>query len=94
MTTQKSFEQRSHQSLDISVEPILAPNRDRFVILPIRHDNVWQMYKKAEASFWTAEGMNPINFEYVKEVLSDNISRFLFQRTNKRPIVIPVLIGV
>jgi ribonucleoside-diphosphate reductase beta chain len=55
MTTQKSFEQRSHQSLDISVEPILAPNRDRFVILPIRHDNVWQMYKKAEASFWTAE---------------------------------------
>jgi ribonucleoside-diphosphate reductase beta chain len=25
------------------------------VILPIRHDNVWQMYKKAEASFWTAE---------------------------------------
>lgn len=42
----------------------------------------------------TAEGMNPINFEYVKEVLSDNVSRFLFQRTNKRPIVIPVLIGV
>jgi mRNA degradation ribonuclease J1/J2 len=38
--------------------------------------------------------MNPINFEYVKEVLSDNVSRFLFQRTNKRPIVIPVLIGV
>lgn len=39
-------------------------------------------------------GMNPINFEYVKEVLTDNISRFLFQKTAKRPIVIPVLIGV
>lgn len=39
-------------------------------------------------------GMNPINFDYVKTVLTDNISRFLFQKTNKRPIVIPVLIGV
>lgn len=38
-----------------SLEPILAPNRDRFVILPIRYEQVWQMYKKAEASFWTAE---------------------------------------
>ncbi len=42
----------------------------------------------------TTAGMNPINFEYVKNVLTDNISRFLFQKTNKRPIVIPVLIGV
>jgi ribonuclease J len=41
-----------------------------------------------------AVGMNPINFEYIKETLSDNVSRFLFQQTNKRPIVIPVLIGV
>ena len=39
-------------------------------------------------------GMNPINFEYVKSVLTDNLSRFLFQKTAKRPIVIPVLIGV
>lgn len=30
-------------------------NRDRFVILPIRYDDIWQMYKQAEASFWTAE---------------------------------------
>jgi len=42
----------------------------------------------------TTVGMNPINFEYVKTVLTDNLSRFLFQKTNKRPIVIPVLIGV
>ena len=42
----------------------------------------------------TTSGMNPINFEYVKGVLADNVSRFLFQKTAKRPIVIPVLIGV
>merc|ERR1719474_1522703 len=30
-------------------------NPRRFVILPIQYGDIWQMYKKAEASFWTAE---------------------------------------
>ena len=42
----------------------------------------------------TTQGMHPINFEYVKEQLTDAVSRFLFQKTAKRPIVIPVLLGV
>lgn len=37
------------------VEPILQENRERFVLFPIRHRDMWEMYKKAEASFWTAE---------------------------------------
>jgi ribonucleoside-diphosphate reductase beta chain len=36
-------------------EPILQENKDRFVLFPIKHDIIWEMYKKAEASFWTAE---------------------------------------
>ena len=36
-------------------EPILVENTDRFVLFPIKHQDIWQMYKKAEASFWTAE---------------------------------------
>ena len=36
-------------------EPILKENKDRFVLFPIKHDDVWKMYKQAEASFWTAE---------------------------------------
>lgn len=36
-------------------EVLLTPNKKRFVILPIKHANVWDFYKKAEASFWTAE---------------------------------------
>jgi ribonuclease J len=39
-------------------------------------------------------GMHPINFDYLKTVLTDNVSRFLFQKTAKRPLVIPVLLGV
>ena len=36
-------------------EPILQVNNQRFVLFPIKYPRVWEMYKKAEASFWTAE---------------------------------------
>jgi ribonucleoside-diphosphate reductase beta chain len=38
-----------------SVEPILQENKNRFVIFPIKHHDIWEWYKKMEASFWTAE---------------------------------------
>jgi len=38
-----------------NIEPILIPNKDRFVIFPIKHNDIWDWYKKQEASFWTAE---------------------------------------
>lgn len=36
-------------------EPLLQDNQDRFVLFPIKHNDIWSMYKDAEASFWTAE---------------------------------------
>ncbi|XP_004696082.2 ribonucleoside-diphosphate reductase subunit M2 [Echinops telfairi] len=36
-------------------EPLLKENPRRFVVFPIEYHDIWQMYKKAEASFWTAE---------------------------------------
>ena len=36
-------------------EPILEENKDRFVVFPIKHQDLWEWYKKQEASFWTAE---------------------------------------
>jgi ribonucleoside-diphosphate reductase subunit M2 len=39
----------------LAPEPLLRANPHRFVLFPIQHDNIWQMYKQAEASFWTAE---------------------------------------
>ncbi len=38
--------------------------------------------------------MNPIDLDYVKNNLTDVMAGFLFQRTNKAPMVIPVLIGM
>lgn len=36
-------------------EPILIENKKRFVLFPIKYPELWKAYKKAEASFWTAE---------------------------------------
>jgi mRNA degradation ribonuclease J1/J2 len=35
-----------------------------------------------------------VNFDYVKNNVTDAVARFLFEKTNKRPIVIPVVLGV
>ena len=36
-------------------EPILQENESRFVLFPIQNDAVWEMRKKALASFWTTD---------------------------------------
>lgn len=36
-------------------EPLLAPDDNRFVMFPIRYDDIWQMYKKQIDCFWRAE---------------------------------------
>lgn len=40
---------------DPQLEPLLRENPRRFVIFPIQYQDIWNMYKKAEASFWTVE---------------------------------------
>lgn len=42
----------------------------------------------------TTVGTNPINFDYAKNSVIEDVSRFLYQRTAKAPIVIPVILGV
>jgi ribonucleoside-diphosphate reductase subunit M2 len=39
----------------IAEEPLLVENPHRFCMFPIKYPQIWEMYKKAEASFWTAE---------------------------------------
>ena len=39
----------------MSREPLLAPDDNRFVMFPIQHDDIWQMYKKQVDCFWRAE---------------------------------------
>jgi len=39
----------------LAPEPLLQINPNRFVLFIIHHNDIWKMYKQAEASFWTAE---------------------------------------
>jgi ribonucleoside-diphosphate reductase beta chain len=59
-------------------EPILKENKDRFVLFPIKHQNIWEMYKKAEASFWTAEeiDLNP-DLQDWENKLNDDEKHFI-----------------
>ena len=69
--------------LDTSLmnDPILQENPDRFVIFPIKHHDIWQFYKKAEASFWTAEEID----------LSDDLSQYNSLNDGERHFVNNVL---
>ena len=59
-------------------EPILRENKDRFVLFPIKHNEIWQFYKQAEASFWTAEEID-LSSDLVdwNEKLNDNERHFI-----------------
>jgi ribonucleoside-diphosphate reductase subunit M2 len=59
------------------IEPILQENKDRFVLFPIKHREMWDMYKKAEASFWTAEEIDFSKDMDDWESLSPNEQHFI-----------------
>jgi len=53
-----SIPNMSDISIDAKInieEPILVENKKRFTLFPIKYEDIWQAYKKAESSFWTAE---------------------------------------
>ena len=58
-------------------EPMLTESENRFVLFPIQHADVWEMYKKAEASFWTAEELDLAHDLVDWDKLSDNERFFI-----------------
>lgn len=44
---QKEIEEQEEE------EPILMEQPQKFCMFPIKYPQLWEMYKKAEASFWT-----------------------------------------
>lgn len=59
-------------------EPILAENKDRFVLFPIKYKDIWEFYKKAEASFWTAEEIDlAADMQDWNNKLNDNEKHFI-----------------
>jgi ribonucleoside-diphosphate reductase subunit M2 len=64
------------------IEPLLKPDDNRYVMFPIEHDDVWQMYKRQVDCFWRAEevdlsrdlndwkGLNDDERKFIKMVLA------------------------
>ncbi|RZJ61038.1 MAG: ribonucleoside-diphosphate reductase [Hymenobacter sp.] len=59
------------------MEPLLAENPNRFVLFPIQNPEVWDFYKKAEASFWTAEEIDLGQDQKDWNNLNDNERHFI-----------------
>lgn len=59
------------------IEPILVENPGRFVLFPIQHNKLWEAYKKAESSFWTAEEIDFSKDNNDWDKLNDNEKFFL-----------------
>mmetsp|Transcript_3590 Transcript_3590/g.10332 ORF Transcript_3590/g.10332 Transcript_3590/m.10332 type:complete len:304 (-) Transcript_3590:337-1248(-) len=73
---------KAHHHPSEAHEPLLMENPDRFCMFPIKHQSIWEYYKKAEASFWTVEevdlssdlqhwnGLNSNEQHFIKHILA------------------------
>ena len=59
------------------MEKILEENRNRFVLFPIEHHDIWDYYKKAQQVFWTAEEIDLAQDATDWQTLSDNEKHFI-----------------
>ena len=64
-------------STNTSTELLLRENKERFVLLPIKYPKVWEMYKKHEASFWTAEEIDLSSDQKDWDALNDGERHFI-----------------
>ena len=58
MVIEHSLKGQEENEIDLSmehIEPMLQENMNRFVLFPIEHNEIWEMYKLHAAAFWTAE---------------------------------------
>lgn len=75
-------------------EPISIPNKYRFVLFPIKNNDLWQLNKEAQNSFWTAEDEDPYpypDFEQFKEQFSLEQQKFITKALILFTISVPLL---
>jgi ribonuclease J len=65
-----------------------------FVYLKESQELLHEARQIVKRSLEEGAGPMPVNFEVLRGTLGDNLSKFLFQKTAKRPLVIPVLLAV
>jgi ribonucleoside-diphosphate reductase beta chain len=59
-------------------EPILIPNDNRFVILPIEHEDIWEFYKNSMDAMWTEKEIDlSKDLDHWNNKLNDNERFFI-----------------
>jgi len=58
-------------------EPILQENPGRFVLFPLKYHDIWEMYKKQMASFWSADEIDLYQDITDWEKLNENERHFI-----------------
>lgn len=61
-----------------SSELLLCPEESRFTVFPIKYKSIWEMYKKMQAAFWTAEEIDWSHDKYdFNNSLNENEQKFI-----------------
>ena len=63
--------------LETLVDPLLSDNLDRFVLFPIKHDDLWKAYKDHLSLMWTAEEIDLAKDQQDWRMLNDGERHFL-----------------
>ena len=80
MVIEHSLKGSDENDIDLSmehIEPMLQENMNRFVLFPIEHTEIWEMYKLHAAAFWTAEEIDLAEDAKDWKKLNDNERHFL-----------------
>ncbi len=65
-------------SKDRDSEPILQDSESRYVLLPIKHHNLWELYKRAQSSFWVPEEIDlKSDYEDFMKKMTENERHFI-----------------
>ena len=80
MVIEHSTKKQEDIEIDLSmehIEPMLQETPNRFVLFPIEHADIWEMYKLHAAAFWTAEEIDLAEDAKDWKKLNDNERHFL-----------------
>ena len=80
MVIDHNIKKNEEVEIDLShehIEPMLQEAPERFVLFPIEHSDIWEMYKLHAASFWTAEEIDLAEDAKDWKSLNDNEQHFL-----------------
>ena len=61
----------------MQTEPLLEEQKNRYVIFPIQHNEIWKQYKNAVATFWTPEEIDLSKDANDWDRLNDNEKHFV-----------------